>query len=521
MSVLTEITYTNKEQTRKIIDEVVLNAYESVCSTMGPNGNYVIINQTNMPKVTKDGVSVAKALDFNEARMNLVAKIITEPAVKTDNEVGDGTTTTVFQMYQLYNAFKDHMSFKEIRYLDSLMREVKTALTKLIIPGDLGAASFRSMLMTSSNYEETIVDTIMDIYKNFDNPNINLQITPALTKDDLVASHDIYFETQMGNDILAPKEVAGWDLKVGNCNFIIIDGSVPIVPEDVISTITTHGFNVSTFLVARNFENTAINSIMSINQHLQRPAIMPVKLPVSGSLGTAVMNDLATLLNTRPLFSVRDVKSNAEIVTLDIPINLRSNGIYIPKENELVKARADEILAGLDERYNGMTVVERANVIARELAKRISRLRANNVTIRVTGVTSSDAKERHDRYEDVMKAAKTGLQYGVIPGIGYGYMQASAHVAGLPAQSDVELESLRLKLVELLTYQYSYLTGIEKDDADFGNYIDLVTGGVSDVPTNVFDNAAATMIAIEGAWATAKTLSKTNNVMGRSNQSYK
>jgi hypothetical protein len=61
---------------------------------------------------------------------------------------------------------------------------------------------------------------------------------------------------------------------------------------------------------------------------------------------------------------------------------------------------------------------------------------------------------------------------------------------------------------------------MQPGDENYGKYVDLVTGEVSDIPTTVYDNAAATMIALRGAWQTAKTLSKINNVMGRSNQSY-
>ena len=57
MSILTEQTFTNKEETRKIIDEVIQMAYESVSATMGPNGSYAVINQLNKPKLTKDVVS--------------------------------------------------------------------------------------------------------------------------------------------------------------------------------------------------------------------------------------------------------------------------------------------------------------------------------------------------------------------------------------------------------------------------------------------------------------------------------
>lgn len=520
MSVLLETTFTDKDETRAIVDEVVRNAFESVCSTMGPNGRYAVINQTNLPKVTKDGVSVAKALDFNEARRNLIAKIITEPSIKTDKEVGDGTTTTVFQTFQLYEKFKDSMTFKNLRYLDSLMREVKKYLETLIIPCKVDTSEFRNMLMTSSNYEETIVDKVLEIFTRFDKPNIRLVRVPALKEDEIDLTNDIYFEGNFAQDEMNSRVgLGGFTCKAGEVNMLLLDDSLRTVNGDILSTIANIDYAKPVILIARNFENNAIQVINQYNNEVGKAAIIPVQLNAAGRLGAALFNDLGELLGVQPIFDIRGV-GTSDVKPNKVPFVIKATGIYIDAKHENAVPVLETLLKPLDERYESMTVVERASIIGRVLFSRIGRLRANNVTIKVTGVTESDAMERYYRYEDVMKAARTGLQYGVLPGIGYGYMQASVFIDSQPQQSDEELEQLRVDLSDLLTYQYTYLTGLEKGDTDYGKYIDLVTGEVSDKPTAVFDNAAATIIAFEGAWATAKTLSKINNVMGRSNQSY-
>lgn len=520
MSVLLEKTFTAKDETREIVDEVVQCAFESVCSTMGPNGRYVVINQTNLPKVTKDGVSVARALDFNEARRNLIAKIITEPSTKTDKEVGDGTTTTVFQMYQLYNAFKDKLTFKNLRYLDALLRDVRTHIESLIIPCKVDTPEFRSMLMTTSNYEESIVNKVMEIFTQYDKPNIRLVRVPALKDDEIDLTSDIFFPGAFAMDGMNDKHgAAGMKLDVDNVNIVIVDDSIRTITKDSLSIITGKDYNKLTLLFARNYENNALQQINQFNNELNRFAILPIQLHAAGKLGATLFSDLGALLGVNPIFDLREV-SESDIGSNKAKFAVTARGVYVNAEQENVASILAELLAPLDERYEAMTVVDRATVIGRNLHDRIGRLRANNVTIKVTGVTDSDASERYYRYEDVMKAARTGLQYGVLPGIGYGYMQASEFVANQPEQSDEELEQLRIDLSDLLTKQYTHLTGLKQGDADYGKYIDLVTGEVSDKPTAVFDNAAATTIALDGAWATAKTLGKLNNVMGRSNQSY-
>lgn len=207
MSMLTETTFTNKKDTLAIVEEVVEMAFEAVCATMGPNGQYAVINQMNLPKVTKDGVSVAKALDFNEARQNMIAKIITEPSIKTDNEVGDGTTTTVFMTYHLYKAFSKLMSFKNIRFLDGLMGKIQEAIAEQVIQADITDDRFRSMLLTSSNYESEIVDKILEIYREYKNPNIQLIKAPMLPRDEITFTKEIKFRGNFVMDEMVPAKV--------------------------------------------------------------------------------------------------------------------------------------------------------------------------------------------------------------------------------------------------------------------------------------------------------------------------
>lgn len=523
MSVLAEQTFTNKTETRGIVDDVVQNAFESVCSTMGPNGQFVVINQTNRPKVTKDGVSVAKALDFNEARYNLIANIITEPAIKTDDEVGDGTTTTVFQMYHLYNKFKDAMTFTNLRYLDSLMRDVRNFLAGQIIACKVDSPEFRSMLMTSSNYEEEIVDKVQAVYASYDKPNIRLMRVPSLKEDEVEQTSDIVFDSKFADDqLVSAMGQKGLHAKAGRVAMVFVDENVNTLTAESIDVMCGAHVDIPVLLFARNFDQNVLQVINQYNSNFRNsgfPKLIAVTMAVSGRLGSAIVSDQAAVLGGSVIYNLRAVSASDVCVnTADFTIHQR--GLSIESNQPSVKAAAEKILADLDVRYENLTLVERGTPIGNALFTRISCLRANNVIIKVTGITESDTMERYYRYEDVMKAARTGLQYGVLPGIGYGYMEASKFILTQPKQSDERLEQLRQDLAELLTYQYTHLTGIERNDSQFGKYIDLVTGEVSDKPTAVFDNAAATMIALEGAWATAKTLGKTNNIMGRSNRRY-
>lgn len=517
-SMLTETSFTNKESTREIVDEVVENAFASVCSTMGPNGNYVVINQINTPKVTKDGVSVARALDFNEARRNLIAKIITEPSIKTDAEVGDGTTTTVFMTYHLYQAFKNDMTFRNVRYLDDLITQVHDFIGGMIKPGDIASDEFRRMLLTSSNYETEIVDKILEIYRTHDNPNISLLKVPQLQADELKFTKEIMFEGGFQIDQQVPTK-GYYGAGAGTVVPVIISGSLRHLPRDLMTTLENRFLGKPILLMAVNFEPEVLATINNENQLLGAVRFIPYKVSAAGQLGAGTISDLGELIGTVPVFDINSL----DIDTVKVNENefiLGRTGIMMNKGTPALAAIADKILEGLDNRYSTLGIIDRQTPIGRELNRRIGRLRANNVTIKVTGVTPSDASERYYRYEDVMKAARTGQQFGIIPGIGYGYLMASKWLENaVPAQSDEGLEKCRLNLISVLRAQYEHLTGYD-GSVEVPHYVDLVTGEESETPMNVYDNAAATMIALKGAWQTAKTLGKISNVMGRSNTNY-
>ena len=519
MSMLTEITFTNALATREIIDEVVEHSFESVCSTMGPNGRYVVINEKNMPKVTKDGVSVAKALDFNEARRNMIAKIIMEPSIKTDAEVGDGTTTTVFMTYHLYKAFGDKMTFKNIRYLDDLVDKAREFISSLVIPGDIHSDQFRHMLMTSSNYETEIVDKVLGIYREHQDPNIEFQNCPNLPADEVEHTREIKFEGNFATDNFVPNS-GKLTIPAGNVYIVIVDGPIQSFPVNWLANMEGHADNRTVVIMGRNFDPMAISQLNAFNQSLGKVKYIPYKLNAAGSLGTQTIGDLGGLIcDYSPFFSVDAVDFN--VLTLnDVKLVLTTGGIIIDKSEPGIEERAEHILEGLDNRYATLTVMDKQTPVGRSLFRRIGRLRANNVMIRVTGTVPSEATERYYRYEDVIKAARTGKEFGVIPGIGYGYLMAAEYIASLPEQSDEDLNRLRLFFQQVLVAQYEHLTGNLYSGVGSASYIDLVTGEESIVPVNVYDNAAATLTALKGAWSTAKTLGKISNVMGRSNTSY-
>ncbi|UOX39506.1 60 kDa chaperonin [Aeromonas phage ZPAH34] len=528
MSILTEITFTNKDDTRVLVDEVVKNAVQAVCSTMGPDGCYVTILEKNLPKVTKDGVSVAKALDFNESRRNAIAKIITEPSIKTDIEVGDGTTTTVFMLGHFYEAFKNKVSFNNFRLIDSWVEEVREILKDMTIPGDVNSELFRNMLMTTSNYESEIVDRILDIYRKYDNPNVILQKVPSLPKDTIETNSAIYFLGGYATDEFRPRTNDNGQKpcsKEAGCRVIVVDGHISKVDINLLTKIVKDDNSDTAYagdiiIMARNFDPSVVTLFKQVNSKFGT-RILPYQLNAPGSLGSNVIRDLCELLKINSVNDFHDIENEINDYTGPGFI-LGPNSLVVDQDNEWIKETAPKLVQELKKRYDVMNVIERQSPIGKNLFDRISRLTGNNIIIKVTGTVPSEASERYYRYEDAMKAAKTGVIYGILPGIGYGYLSA-AHQIKEKLGKEIKEENVELfnTFLNVLLAQYKHLSGdVEFELGSEPKFLDLVTGEIESKPTKVFDNAAATLTALSGAWATAKTLCKLSNIMGRSHSSY-
>lgn len=527
MSILNEQTFTDVRETRELIDYVVKASKESVCATMGPDGRLQVINNNGKPTVTKDGVSVAKALDFNEPRKNLIAKIIMEPSIKTDQEVGDGTTTTVFMMEAFYTSLKDRMSFRGIRYVDGLVERTRQILNDLVIPGDVQSERFRQMLMTTSNYETEIVDTVLKIYRDYEDPNILLKEAPTLPEDSVETNTQVYIPGAYATDEFLPRgnadgiRVAGtnkpYRVAVIDDHFSVIEGQsfAKFIMQDKDTP-----YQGDLIIFARNFDPTVINILKSQIQPLGI-TVVPYRIEAGGSLGSNIMRDLAEIIGTRTLTKLGDM-TDADMKDFTTPMMITRNSIMFDREtNEHVNEICGGIVSELKARYDVLNVIDRQTPIGLSLMDRISRLSGSNIIIKVTGTVPSEAKERYYRFEDAIKAAKTGKIFGILPGIGWGYLTAAKLLKEeIIPENDFEKEYLDIFL-DALCSPYRHLTGDQFfTPGSTPKFLDLVTGKESTTVDTVFDNAAATMTALSGGWSTAKTLGKLNNVMGRSMKSY-
>lgn len=515
-----EKTFTGKDETKQLINTVLTNAFKAVCSTMGPDGALGLSLSSNRSRPTKDGVTIAKHLDFDEFRLNKIAEIITEPAVHTDNEVGDGTTTTVFMTYHLMSAVSSKLNFKNIRLIDDLIDIATEVIRKNVKDISHTDPEFRQMLLTTTNYREDIVDTIIDIYNQYEFPRIDYRRGEQYQEDHIVHSSDIHFPGGWGH----PRVTQDPNVRIeeGKINIVLIDSILNRIEQDAIEHILNaiKATQKPTAIIARGYTDEAINEIFRINNQIKTMGIIPVSLNAGGSLGSNWFKDLSRLTGTPIHVDSESITSVENFQSIN-NIILANDGVHFDKNDNDVVSITSDIVKELEVIYKKMSVVQRATPVGKELFGRIGRLKANNVIIYVSGLIPSDTSERYYLYEDAIKAASSALNYGVIPGIGFGFVQVANHFYHIASGYKENEAAIILDLAKLVfAKQYEHLTGNSWNPNTDCEYVDLITGESKTVPDTVFDNGAAAIIALKGAWSVTKTLSKLECIVGGADRSY-
>lgn len=536
-----ETSFTPRNDTVNLVRDVVEKAYDSVVSTMGPNGELALIIDVNQPVVTKDGVRVAKALDFNDIRLNSIAKLITSAAIKTDDIVGDGTTTTVMMVRNLFNQFDGEMNFHTARILDELVDETKAYLTDLVKEVTPGDYRFNKMVRTTSNYQDDISETVIKLFKDYNAPNIVLKKGNGNAEDVIETNNRISFSGRYATPQLQFGTIRGM-VNVENSLVVVINNDVREIDNSELIKLRDIIVNTQkpVYLFARSFDNQVHDALINLNNIINRTLqtqqqtlfIIPFTVHSPGSLAAETVNDLGKLLNVTPINNLEGMVTEIVEDSLLPPgesFSLDISGIYFDAESSpIVERRANEILERIQRVYEGMNFSEKASYMGKFMLTRISRLLAENVTIIVSGLTEAEITERYYLYEDAIKVAASSVRFGALPGIGWGYNQAAQylyekyqHLDTTPSESDRVMWVVVKKFTRALVGQYEHLSGVEYSFTAQNKYFDLVTLEWNDEPADVFDNGSSSIVALEGGWSVVKRLTKLSCILGKSNTSYR
>jgi chaperonin GroEL len=491
---------------------------DAVKVTLGPKGRNVVIEKSfGSPRITKDGVTVAKEIELSDKFENMGAQMVKEVASRTNDEAGDGTTTaTVLAQAIIREGLKsvaaglNPMDLK--RGIDLATSKVVEAIKAAARPVS-DSAEVAQVGTISANGESEIGRQIADAMQKVGNEGV---ITVEENKG-LETSTDVVEGMQFDRGYLSPYFVTNADKMVAELEdaFILLhekklSSLQPMVPllESVIQS------QKPLVIVAEDVEGEALATLV-VNKLRGGLKIAAVKAPGFGDRRKAMLQDIAILTGGQVISD--DLGMKLENVTLDMLG--RAKKIVIKKDDTTVidgagdkaeiEARVGQIRAQIEETTSDYD--------REKLQERVAKLAGGVAVIRVGGMTEVEVKERKDRVDDALNATRAAVQEGIVVGGGVALIQAGKVLEGLKgANSDQDagiaivrraLEAPLRQIAENAGVDGAVVAGKirESNDKNFGfnaqteEYGDMFKFGV-------IDPAKVTRTALEDAASVASLL---------------
>ncbi|MEN8660130.1 chaperonin GroEL [Marivita sp.] len=497
---------------------------DAVKVTLGPKGRNVVLDKSfGAPRITKDGVSVAKEIELEDKFENMGAQMVKEVASRTNDEAGDGTTTaTVLAQAIVKEGLKsvaagmNPMDLK--RGIDLATAKVVDAI-KAAARDVSDSAEVAQVGTISANGEAEIGRQIADAMQKVGNEGV---ITVEENKG-LETETDVVEGMQFDRGYLSPYFVTNADkmtAELEDCIVLLHEKKLsslqPMVPllEQVIQS------QKPLLIIAEDVEGEALATLV-VNKLRGGLKIAAVKAPGFGDRRKAMLQDIAILTGGQVISE--DLGMKLENVTMDMLGSAKK--IQITKDETTIVDGAGE-KAEIEARVAQIRnqIEETTSDYDREkLQERVAKLAGGVAVIRVGGMTEIEVKERKDRVDDALNATRAAVQEGIVVGGGVALVQAGKTLEGLVGANSDQNAGIAIvrKAVEAPLRQIAENAGVdgsvvagkirESDDAKFGynaqtdEYGDMFKFGVID-PAKVVRTALEDAASIAGLLITTEAM---------------
>ncbi len=497
---------------------------DAVKVTLGPKGRNVVLDKSfGAPRITKDGVSVAKEIELEDKFENMGAQMVKEVASRTNDEAGDGTTTaTVLAQAIVKEGMKavaagmNPMDLK--RGIDlataKVVQSIKDASREVTDSDEVAQVG-----TISANGEENIGRFIADAMQKVGNEGV---ITVEENKG-METEVEVVEGMQFDRGYLSPYFVTNADKMLADLDDCLIllhekklSSLQPMVPllEAVIQS------QKPLLIIAEDVEGEALATLV-VNKLRGGLKIAAVKAPGFGDRRKAMLQDIAILTGGQVISE--DLGMKLENVTIDMLGSAKK--ISISKENTTIvdgagakaeiEARVAQIRTQIEETSSDYD--------REKLQERVAKLAGGVAVIKVGGMTEVEVKERKDRVDDALNATRAAVQEGIVVGGGVALVQAAKGLEGLSGANSDQNAGITIvrKALEAPLRQIAENAGVdgavvagkirESDDLSFGfnaqteEYGDMFAFGVID-PAKVTRTALEDAASIAGLLITTEAM---------------
>ncbi|CAM8639945.1 MULTISPECIES: chaperonin GroEL [Sphingobium] len=495
---------------------------DAVKVTLGPKGRNVVIDKSfGAPRITKDGVSVAKEIELKDKFENMGAQMVREVASKTNDIAGDGTTTaTVLAQAIVREGMKSVAA--GMNPMD-LKRGIDLAVIKVV--EDIkarskpvsGSAEVAQVGIISANGDREVGEKIAEAMEKVGKEGV---ITVEEAKG-LDFELDVVEGMQFDRGYLSPYFITNpekMSVELADPYILIHEKKLSnlqsILP--ILEAVVQSGRPL--LIIAEDIEGEALATLV-VNKLRGGLKVAAVKAPGFGDRRKAMLEDIAVL--TKGEVISEDLGIKLESVTLGMLGTAKR--VTIDKDNTVIVDGAGDhdSIKGRTEQIRQQIEHTSSDYDREKLQERLAKLAGGVAVIKVGGATEVEVKERKDRVDDALHATRAAVEEGIVPGGGTALLYATKALNGLTGVNDDQTRGIDIvrKSLTALVRQIASNAGhdgavvsgklLDQDDTSFGFnastdvYENLVAAGVID-PTKVVRTALQNAASVAGLLITTE-----------------
>jgi len=497
---------------------------DAVKVTLGPKGRNVVLDKSfGAPRITKDGVTVAKEIELSDKFENMGAQMVREVASKTNDIAGDGTTTATILAASIVRegtkavaAGMNPMDLKRgvDKAVIAVVEELKKHSRKITTPSETAQVG-----AIAANGEAEIGKMISEAMQKVGNEGV---ITVEEAKG-IQTELDVVEGMQFDRGYVSPYFITNAEKMIAELDqpYLLIhekklSGLQPLLP--LLESVVQSGRPL--LIIAEDVEGEALATLV-VNKLRGGLKVAAVKAPGFGDRRKAMLEDIAVLTGGQVISEDLGIK----LETVTLAMLGKAKKVIIEKENTTIVEGAGK-KADITGRCNQIRsqIEETTSDYDREkLQERLAKLAGGVAVIRVGGSTEVEVKERKDRVDDAMHATRAAVEEGIVPGGGVALARASLVLAKLKGENDDQRFGIDIvrKAVQTPLRQISENAGedgaviagkvLDKDeynwgfDAQTGEFKDLVKAGIID-PTKVVRTALQDAASVAGLLITTEAM---------------
>ena len=496
-----------RDQLKKGVDELA----NAVKVTLGPKGRNVIIEKKyGAPHITKDGVTVAKEIELDDAVQNLGAQLVKEVASKTGDDAGDGTTTATVLAQAIVGvglknvtAGANPMDLK--RGIDKAVAKVVESIKAQAQEVGDNYDKIEQVATISANNDAVIGKLIADAMKKVSKDGV-ITIEEAKGTDTTI---DVVEGMQFDRGYISPYFVTNtekMEVEMEKPFILIHDKKISNLKEllPVLEPAVQSGRPL--LIIAEDVDSEALTTLV-VNRLRAQLKICAVKAPGFGDRRKEMLEDIAVLTGGIVISEEKGIK----LESATIEMLGTAERITVSKDNTVIVngAGSKEYIMARVAQIKSQIAATSSDYDREKLQERLAKLAGGVAVLYVGAASEVEMKEKKDRVDDALSATRAAIEEGIVPGGGVTYIRAISALEGLKGECDDEQTGIEIvkRAIEEPLRQISTNAGkegavivqkVREGEGDFG-YNARADRFENMLAAGVVDPAKVTRVALENA----------------------